>query len=159
MVFKALLFAYYVLFVLDVHPDYMRHGWQRTRVYDTAREVAFKTNASPRDGLRLMQIACRESGFDPKAIGKKGERGRWQVMPPAKSYGADEALWRMRNQGMVAFVGCRHASDVVTIDGFKTTCQQMIDNRIGPADAYFAEHRPPPPDDDVAEPPTVALQP
>jgi hypothetical protein len=153
--FKILLFAYYVLFVLDVHPDYMRHHWQRVRVYDTAREVA-NTDATPQDGLRLMQIACRESGFDPGAIGKKGERGRWQVMPPAKSYGAHEALWRMRNQGMVAYVGCHHASDVVTVDGFKTTCQQMIDNRIGPADAYLVEHRPP---TDGVDSGPVALQP
>lgn len=141
---KALLFAYYVLFVLDVHPEFMRRSWQRRRVYSIAHEVAYETAAKPKSGLRLMQIAVRESGYDRMAVGKLGERGPWQIMPPAKEYGAREALRRMEVAGMVSFVGCRHASDVVTVEGYKTTCQEMIDKRIGPADRYFDEHPPPP---------------
>jgi hypothetical protein len=140
---KALLFAYYVLFVLDVHPEFMRHAWQRRKVYDTATEVAYKTTAVPGEGLRLMQIGARETGYDETAVGKRGERGRWQVLG-GNDFSAKEALRRMRVQGMVAFVGCRHAEDHVTLpNGVKTTCQEMVDNRIGPADRYLAEHRPP----------------
>lgn len=137
---SGLLCAYYVSFVLAIWPVFMRHGWQRARVYSIADEVAH-TDATPREGLRLMQIAARESGFDRSAIGHKGERGCWQVMPPARSYGASEALWRMRYQGMVAFVGCRHADDKVVLpNGVHTTCQEMIDHRIAAADAYLAAH-------------------
>jgi hypothetical protein len=140
---KVLLFAYYVLFVLDTHPAFMRHGWQRRWVYTDAHEVAFKTDADPGEGLRMMQIAKMESGFYPKAVGKKGECGAWQILG-GTDCSAREALRRMRVQGMVAYVGCRHASDVVVLpEGTKTTCQEMIDNRIGPADQYLAEHRPP----------------
>jgi hypothetical protein len=143
---KALFYAYLVLFVLDVHPEFMRKWWQRERVYKTAAKVAFKTDADPGEGLTLMQIAARESGYDEKAVGKAGERGEWQIYY-GPDYSAAHALWLMRHQGMVAFVGCRHASDhVVLPDGTKTTCQEMIDNRIGPARAYLAEHRPPPPE-------------
>lgn len=148
---KLYVFAFLVCFVLDVHPAFMRAAWQRSRVYAAAHEVADKTDATPREALRLMQIGARESGYDPTAVGKKGERGVWQVMPPAREYGAREALSRMRGLGMVAFVGCRHADDEVVVDGFRTTCQHMIDNRIGPADAYLAEHPAPPSDSaDVA---------
>jgi hypothetical protein len=140
---KTLLFAYYVLFVLDTHPQFMRHGWQRKWVYDTAHEVAEKTNAAPDEGLRMMQIASQESGFDPHAIGNRGERGRWQVLG-GKDFSAKEALRRMRIQGMVGFVGCRKAGDKVTLpNGVHTTCQEMIDDRIGPADSYFSTHRAP----------------
>ena len=140
---QALLFAYYVLFVLDIHPDYMRRSWQRHWVYDTAHEVAYKTTAAPDEGLRMMEIAKNESGFDPDAVGKKGERGRWQVLG-GKDFSAREALRRMRVQGMLGFVGCRHAEDrVVLQNGVKTTCQEMIDHRIGPADRYLTERRAP----------------
>lgn len=139
-----LLFAFYVCFVLDDWPQFMRHSWQRLDVYAIAHDVADNTDATPAEGLHLMQTAGMESGFYRKAKGKKGEIGPWQIMPPARSYGAKEALFRMRVQGMVGFVGCRHADDAVVLpEGTKTTCQKMVDNRIGPADRYLAEHRPP----------------
>ena len=141
---KTLLYAFYVVFVLDTHPEMMRRASQRADVYACAKDVA-GTDASPGEGLRLMQIAALESGFYGKAHGKKGETGPWQIMPPATSFGAHEALRRMRGQGMVAYVGCRHASDVVVIEGTKTTCQAMIDHRTLPADAYLATHPAPPP--------------
>lgn len=136
----VLLYAYYVVFTLDVAPAYMRHKWQRKWVYDAAHEVADKTDATPGEGLRLMLIAKEETGFDPSAIGAKGERGRWQVLG-GNDFSAAEALRRMRQGGMVSFVGCRHAADHVTLpNGVKTTCQEMIDHRIGPADAYAEAH-------------------
>ena len=89
-----------------------------------------------------MEIPVHESGFDPTAVGKRGEKGRWQVLG-GKDFGAPAALGRLR-MGMVSFVGCRHASDVVVIQGMKTTCQAMIDRRVGPADKYLETHAPPP---------------
>ncbi len=120
----------------------MRGPWQRARVYSIAAEVA-ASDATPQEGLRGMQIAARESGFDRSAVGKLGERGPWQVLG-GHDFSWHEALRRMRVQGMVAFVGCRHAEDEVVVDGYRTTCQHMIDNRIGPADRYLAEHPAPP---------------
>jgi len=147
-----LLFAFYVCFVLDVWPKYMVRGWQRAEVYAIARDVA-STDATPGEGLRLMQIAGMESGFWRRARGRKGEVGPWQIMPPARSFGASEALSRMRGQGMVAYVGCRRAEDKVTLpEGTRTTCREMIEHRVGPADAYLAQHRAPtaPPPEEVA---------
>jgi hypothetical protein len=155
---KFLLYAYYILFVLDTHPKFMTHGWQRAWVYTDARQVAFHTDASPSEGLRMMQIAKMESGFFPNAVGRKGECGAWQVLG-GTDCSAKEALRRMRIQGMVAYVGCRHASDVVTLpEGTRTTCQEMIDNRIGPADRYLADHPPPPPPGDVEGEPVAAVE-
>ncbi len=137
-----LLFAYYVVFVLDTHPECMRRAFQRRWVYDTAREVA-ATQADLQEGMRMMEIPAHESGYDPSAVGKRGERGRWQVLG-GNDFSANAALARMR-LGMVSFVGCRRAEDhVVLPNGVKTTCQQMIDNRVGPADRYLVEHPPPP---------------
>lgn len=138
------LAIYLVLFVVDVHPGFMRHARQRDEVYAIAADVA-STDATPAEALRLMQIAAMESSFTRAARGRAHEVGPWQIMPPAASYGAKEALWRMRHQGMLAYVGCRRAGDVVTLpEGTKTTCAEMIEHRIQPADAYLAEHRPPP---------------
>ena len=142
---KILFFAYLVCFILDTHPNVMRHRWQRAWVYETAHEVAEKTDATPQEGLRLMEIPVHESGFDAKAVGSKGERGRWQVHG-GSDFSAREALRRLR-AGMVSFVGCRRAEDRVTLpNGVKTTCQEMIDHRVGPADDYLAAHPPPPVD-------------
>lgn len=138
---KLLLFAFYVCFVLDTWPQFMRHAWQRVEVYAIALDAAGNTDATPKEGLRLMQIAGVESGFWRKAVGKMGERGPWQIMPPARSYGAREALWRMRHLGMLAYVGCRRAEDKVVLpEGTKTTCHEMVEHRIGPADEYLARH-------------------
>lgn len=140
---KILLFAYYVCFVVDVWPQFMRHAWQRREVYAIAREVAYDTEAGPQTGLRLMQVAGQESGFYRGAVGRKGERGPWQVLG-GSDYSAREAIRRM-DLGMVSFVGCRHAEDKVTLpEGTKTTCLEMVDHRIGPADRYLSEHPPPP---------------
>jgi hypothetical protein len=142
---RTLLFAFYVVFVLDAHPEMMRRSWQRHWVYDTAREVA-KTDASPQEGLRLMEIPVHESGFDPKAVGRKGEKGRWQILG-GNDFSANEALRRMRYQGMMGFVGCggkKEEDKVLLPNGVHTTCGELVEHRVGPADAYLLEHRPPP---------------
>lgn len=107
-----------------------------------AADIA-STDATPEEGLRLMNIAALESNFDRHVTGHHGEQGAFQVMPPARSYGADEALRRMRRQGMAGFVGCRHAEDVVTIGGRRMTCQQMIDHRVEKAEAFRMAFDPP----------------
>ena len=143
---KTLFYAYLVLFILDQHPEFMHKWWQRDRVYATAKEVAFKTDADPQEGLRLMQIALRESGFDEKAVGKAQEKGRWQVLS-GNDHSAARALWLLRHQGILGFIGCRHTEDKVTLpEGTKTTCREMVLNRIGSADDYLADHPPPPAD-------------
>lgn len=137
------MFAYLVLFVLDVHPEFMRSSWQRNRVYSIAAEVA-ASDATPREGLRGMQIASQESGYDRGAVGRLGERGPWQVRG-GKDFSWREALRRMRVQGMLGFVGCRRAADrVVLPNGVHTTCQEMVDHRVGPADRYLEEYPAPP---------------
>ena len=139
---KTLLTAYYIAFALMWWPwiSHNRYHWHGLQV--VAADVA-GSDADPHEGLRLMNTAALESGFDPTAVGKHGERGAFQVMPPAASYGADEALRRMRHQGMVGFVGCRHAEDEVVIEGVHTTCAKMIDNRTWKADLYFMAFDPP----------------
>jgi len=84
-----------------------------------AREI-LDTDCSPLECVTLMGIPALESGWERTAVGKAGERGAWQIMPPAASYGAREALRRMREQGMLGYVGCvRHTE----------ACDQLILNR------------------------------
>jgi hypothetical protein len=67
------------------------------RLYELS-EVAWaiaKTDASPSEALQLAAIAFHESGFKIHALGKSGERGPWQIMPPGEPT-AHEALRRMR---------------------------------------------------------------
>jgi hypothetical protein len=141
---NVLLFAYYIVFVLDRHPDMMRRAEQRAWVYDTAREVT-KTDANVSEGLRLMNIPARESGYYAQAIGKHGERGRWQILG-GKDFSANEALRRMRTQGMMGFVGCgnaKEADEVVLPNGVKTTCGELVAHRVDDADSYLSEYHPP----------------
>jgi hypothetical protein len=148
---RIFMFAYLVCFALDVWPKYMVTSWQRKAIYSIAHEVA-ETDGSLQEDLRLMNIAGWESGFRRDAKGKAGERGPWQIMPPAVSFGAKEALSRMRIAGMVSYVGCRRAEDEVVLPGgTKMTCQKMIDNRIRPADEYLENYPPPSEESDERE--------
>ena len=130
-----LLTAYYVAFALSCWPSVAHHPRQDREMRAIALEVA-QSDATPFEGRRLMNIAALESNFDRGVKGRMGEMGAWQVMPPFKSYGAREALRRMRGQGMVGYVGCRHAEDEVVVGGVKTTCQAIIDHRVDRADLY-----------------------
>jgi Transglycosylase SLT domain len=130
-----LLTAYYIAFALSCWPNIVHRPRQNREMRAIAAEVA-STDATPFEGRRLMNIAALESNFDRTAKGKMGEMGAWQIMPPFKSYGAKEALRRMRGQGMVGYVGCRHAEDEVVLNGIKTTCQAIIDHRVDKADLY-----------------------
>jgi hypothetical protein len=135
-----LMILYLVGFVRAWWPGI--HGAQERDMWSVAAEVAaLPTTAGKK--LRLMNIAAMESGFRRDARGKLGECGAWQVMPPYRSCGADEALRRMDGQGMVAYVGCRRAEDVVEVRGARVTCAQMVANRVDRADTYRMAFDPP----------------
>lgn len=132
--------AYLIAFVLANWPTI--HGQQERDMRADAEEVA-ATDCDAQACLRLMGIAALESGFRRDAVGAAGERGAWQVMPPATSYGAREALRRMRTQGLLGYIGCRRAADVVVIRGTRTTCAAMIAHRIERADLWRMAFDPP----------------
>jgi len=97
--------AYLVTFALSVWPPRPTDVHRLREIVAIAADVA-STDATPEEALTLINIAALESGFERTARGKLGERGAWQVMPPAVSYAADEALRRVRVQGMQSFCGC-----------------------------------------------------
>lgn len=70
-----------------------------------AADVA-STDATLEEARLLASIAVHESGVRPRAVGRGGERGAFQIMPPARSYGAREALRRLRLQGLDGYAGC-----------------------------------------------------
>jgi hypothetical protein len=74
-------------------------------VASVARDIA-STDATIQEAKLLASIAVHESGVRPIAHGRAGERGAFQVMPPAPSYGAREALRRLRAQGLEGYAGC-----------------------------------------------------
>ena len=141
---KTLLVAYLLGFVHSWWPHLTRY---QTREADAiVHEIVDTTDGTPLEDLYLVNIAALESGFDRKAVGKAGERGAWQVMLPAKEYGAREALRRIRVQGWVAYVGCRHAEDHVVVAGTPTTCAAIIEHRTEKAVLYRLAFDPPTPE-------------
>lgn len=112
--------AYLLAFVL-LWPQFSASD-RRGAVLDVA-----STDASPLEALTLLNIAALESGFYPRAVGRHGERGRFQVMPPAPGYGAREALRRLRALGIFGYMGCSSES---------LECQRMAANRQALAIMY-----------------------
>jgi len=130
--------AYLVLFAVDLWVSL--HGilpsLRRTReIAAIARDVT-TTDAGPLEALTLLNIAAWESGFDRGAVGKSGERGAFQVHPPATSYGAAEALRRLRSQGIMGYMGCSRETE---------RCREMAERRTLPAKVFFWSHEPPSP--------------
>jgi len=139
--------AYLIAFVLAFWPAVGKRPYQYKDMKSIAVEVA-ALHTTPNKKLRLMNTAAMESGFRRDAVGKAGERGPWQILG-GHDFSAKEALRRMDEQGMVAYVGCRHIDDAVVLPGgTRTTCRQMIANRIDRADLYSWVFEPPP-DNDV----------
>jgi len=127
--------AYLVAFAVDLwttlHGAAPReHGHRLGEIVAVAGDVA-STDAGPLEGLTLMNIAAWESGYERSAVGKQGERGPFQIMPPARSYGAAEALRRLRDQGIFGYMGCARVTEV---------CSAMADRRTFPAELYFWSH-------------------
>ena len=98
--------------------------------------------------LRLLNVSALESGFDRTAVGKLGERGAFQILG-GRDFSAREALRRMDVQGMVAYVGCRHAEDRVVVQGTATTCAELVAHRTEKADLWFMGFEPPRPLEDA----------
>jgi hypothetical protein len=124
------MLRYLLLFVAG----FWGHSFRFTDVRAAALDV-LSTDASAIEALMLMGIPPLESGFRPDAVGKLGERGPWQVRPPAESYGAKEALRRLRLLGIAGYVGCGRART--------DRCDRLAAERVAPAIVYFAAFPPP----------------
>ena len=99
------LTAYLIAFALSWWPNVAHHRYQDHELKIIAADIA-SSGATPLEGLILVNIAAMESNFDTHAKGRHGELGAFQIMPPAREYGAREALRRMREQGMAGYCGC-----------------------------------------------------
>ncbi len=98
------MIPYLLAFVMAFWPHLTRYQQHEARAI--VAEVA-ATDGTVLEDLELVNIAAMESYFDRSAVGRLGERGAWQVMPPAREYGAREALRRLRAQGIAGYCGCR----------------------------------------------------
>lgn len=130
----TLLTSYLIAFVLSCWPSVAKHHRQNLEMRAIASEVA-TLRTTPGKMLRLMNIAALESGFDRTAKGKAGECGARQILG-GHDCSAREALRRMDEQGMVAYVGCRHIDDPVVVNGVRTTCRELVAHRVDKADLY-----------------------
>ena len=126
--------VYILAFIVTFWPGFTRHPYQVREAMAVVDDI-LSTDADPGEALRLANIAAMESGFRRDAIGTHGERGAFQIMPPARSYDAREALSRMRLQGMDAYCGCvRHFGD---------TCPAIVAHRVDRADLFRMAFDPP----------------
>lgn len=122
------MFAYILAFILVAFPPRGPWGAHERRL--VAADIA-STDAEPLEALTLANIAAYESGFDTHARGRAGERGAFQVMPPASSYGAREALSRLRRQGLRGFMGFTTCGE---------RCERMAEARTFPAKLFYWAH-------------------
>jgi hypothetical protein len=132
------VWAYLMLFILSRFPPRDERGRVNARDAHGLRERSrcaweiAHTDCGPEECLRLANIPALESGYEYRAVGKQGERGPWQIHPPARSYGAREALARLRAQGIFGYIGCGSARTKL--------CEDMAEHRTGPARDWLAEH-------------------
>jgi hypothetical protein len=131
----ASLVAYLVLFAHDLCETWWHFrptpGGRRDQAIVAIAEDVASTNATPGEALDLMNIAAAESTYRVHATGKLGEQGPWQVRPPATSYGAREALRRLRVLGIYGFMGCREGAE---------ECERMAHRRTDLAHVYAWAH-------------------
>ena len=123
------MIPYLLAFVLSMWPRLASHATAVLEDIDS-------TDASPLEALTLANIAAFESGFNQLARGVHGERGAFQVMPPAPSYGAAEALRRLRIQGILGYVGCADKPSA-------PLCLALVAHRTGPAILWRLAFDPP----------------
>lgn len=124
---------YLVNFALENWPQVERHTYQRKEMRAIAREISKLPDATLLESNRLMNIAAMESYFDRKAKGKMGECGAWQIMN-GTDCSAARALWLMRTQGMLGYVGCPRETP---------ECLKLIQHRVNRADLYRMGFDPP----------------
>jgi hypothetical protein len=117
---------YLVDFALKTWPQVERHKYQASEMRAIAREISRLPDASLLESTRLINIAAMESYFDRKAKGKAGECGAWQIMN-GSDCSAARALWLMRNQGMLGYVGCPRETP---------ECLKLISHRVDRADLF-----------------------
>jgi hypothetical protein len=123
----------YALCAIFWHAHVVPNGHADREIRAIASDVA-STDAAPGEAAQLILIAGMESGFERTAHGALGEQGAWQVMPPARSYGAREALNRLREQGLYGFMGCTRRTE---------RCEQMAMNRSLLASIWLVVEPPP----------------
>jgi hypothetical protein len=116
------MFFYVWSFILAFWPPRTHHQWIERQAI--AQEIA-STDCDPLECLTLANISALESTFERIALGRSGEVGAWQIMPPAKSYGATEALRRLRAQGLPGYCGCG-------VSG----CPEIVEHRVEKARLY-----------------------
>jgi hypothetical protein len=136
------MITYLMTFVLTWWPHVADYSYQLRETKAVVSETA-ALHTTGWKKLRLLNVAALESGFRRNAVGPLGERGAWQILG-GTDFSAKEALRRMDQQGMVAYVGCRHVDDKVVVQGgVKTTCRELIAHRIDKADLFFMAFDPP----------------
>lgn len=135
------LSAYLIAFIFSVWTPRTEH--RRAEMIAIVDDV-LTTDATVDESLQLLNIAALESNFSRTALGKLGERGAFQIRPPAASYGAGEALRRLRAQGIAGYVGCANASR-------SERCLRMVANRTWQARLWRMGFEPPKAESGVAE--------
>jgi hypothetical protein len=123
------LWVYVFTFILTTYPPNLADSHRLFEMSAISWEIAH-TDCAPEECLVLANIPRWESGYERRAVGKMGERGAWQIMPPASSYGAKEALRRLRVQGIRGYCGCTE----------RRPCPEMVERRVGPARVWYATH-------------------
>jgi hypothetical protein len=121
--------TYLLAFVLAFWAPHSRHRAEEVRAIIAD---VLTTDGTPEEDLTLLNVAALESGFERSAVGAHGERGPFQIMPPAASYGAKEALRRLRVQGLSGYCGC----------GVRA-CPEIVEHRIEKARVYRWAFAPP----------------
>lgn len=94
--------ALLICFVAWVEP----HSFRRYTELSVISEDIASTDANEDEALLLASIAMHETMARLDVVGKLGERGAFQVMPPGDPH-AKEALRRLRVQGLQGYAGCQ----------------------------------------------------
>jgi hypothetical protein len=124
------MFPYLLAFIQAFWPPTNHHQWIERHAI--AQDIA-NTGCRPIECLTLANISALESGFERSAVGKAGEQGPFQIMPPAKSTSAHEALRRLRAQGLSGYCGCGGSP-----------CPDLVAHRQDKAWLWLMSRTPPP---------------
>jgi hypothetical protein len=131
MVFFPTLTAYLTAFAVSLVPTPYRTHHRRVEIDFIVDDIA-STDCEVDKCAQLVLISWRETNFERKARGLAGEIGAYQIMPPAQSYGAKEALRRLRAQGIQGYCGC------------VSWCPKTIEARSWEAELWMMAFDPPP---------------
>jgi len=119
--------------------------------YRVVATAISRATPSPSDAADLASVASYESGYDVRAVGRKGEVGAWQLMPPvacesvrrdganaqrAVDCQAREALRRWKEQAPCGYTGEMGR----TWASAEATDCPMARRRMNRATAWVAQH-------------------